>query len=345
MLSVIVGTLVVFTVLTGGGYVWWSAADPAMTCNRCHEINPSYSSWAMSAHREVACHNCHGTALSNGWHSVKEKARMVFVHYGREVTSEDIALNELQIQEAVERCRNCHNTEYTLWNSGGHSATYADIFLDEAHNTTEQLNFDCLRCHGMFFEGTIQEVAAPLDTIGPWRLVEEDLAGRAVMPCMACHKIHSEGMPTQQPDHSKPEDIFYSRMKVNETIGLYSRHEKMHFQLEHLPTPVMLNHGDTVKNPDDPVYRLCVQCHAPSVWHRAGEGDDRTPTGVHEGISCAACHEPHSNYQGNSCDTCHPAISNCNLDVRTMNTSFASAVSKHNIHSVACTDCHDERPL
>jgi hypothetical protein len=85
-----------------------------------------------------------------------------------------------------------------------------------------------------------------------------------------------------------------------------------------------------------------VQCHAPSVWHQAGSHDDKTPVGVHEGLSCRACHEPHSNFQRNSCNKCHPAISNCNLDVKTMNTSYFSPSSEHDIHSVACIDCHKE---
>jgi hypothetical protein len=342
MLSVAVGTLVVLTVLTGGGYVWWSTADPVVTCNRCHEINPSYSTWAMSAHREVACHSCHGTALSNGWHSLKEKSNMVFTHFGQNVHSEDIRLSEQQILETIQRCRDCHISQYSFWQSGGHSATYADIFLNETHNTTEQLNFDCLRCHGMFNPGTIEDVVRPLDVEGPWKLLDDAIADHHVIPCMTCHEIHSEGEPTTMPDHSKPDSIFYTRTMANETVGFYSRHEKTHFKLADLPTPIMLNHGDTIKTPGDPVYRLCVQCHAPSVWHQAGEGDDRTPTGVHEGIGCASCHEPHSNYQGNSCDTCHPAISNCNLDVRSMNTSFAFASSENNIHSVACSNCHQD---
>jgi len=54
-----------------------------------------------------------------------------------------------------------------------------------------------------------------------------------------------------------------------------------------------------------------------------------TPRGVHEGISCLAC---------------HPAVSSCNLDVMEMNTSYKSRESPNNIHSMECPDCHDPIP-
>ena len=340
LVLVAAGFLIMITMY--GGYKKWNASNPEKTCNSCHEISPSYNTWAASAHRGIKCDNCHGTALSNGWHSLSEKVNMVFSHYSEEMLHENIGLSEAQRLETMERCRNCHQTEYFMWNSSGHSASYSDIFLNETHNKTEQLNFDCLRCHGMFYEGTINDLVTPLSVEGPWSLIDEEKADQATILCMTCHKVHSEGQPSTAPDHSSPDSIFYARVKENKTVGFYSRHELMHFPLEQLPRPVILNQEDTVKTPDDPVYKLCVQCHAPSVWHQAGSHDDHTPVGVHEGISCATCHEKHSNFQRNSCDKCHPAISNCNLDVKAMNTSYYSASSPNNIHFVACSDCHDD---
>jgi hypothetical protein len=342
VLLISIAVILVILLSSGSGYVWWTSAHPDKTCNNCHEISPSYDTWAASAHREIRCDQCHGTALSNGWHSIKEKTNMVFTHYTEKMVHEDILLDEAQILETMEECRNCHQSEYAMWSSSGHSAAYSDIFLDEVHNTTEQLNFDCLRCHGMFYEGTIKDLVEPISKEGPWSLLKPQKANQATIPCMACHKIHVEGQPVTKPDYSTPDGIFYSRLLENNTVGLYSRHEKTHFSLEHLPTPVMLDGKDTVIVPQDPVYRLCVQCHAPSVWHQVGTHDDNTPVGVHEGISCATCHEKHSNAQRNSCDKCHPMISNCNLDVKTMNTTFSLPSSPNDIHSVRCVDCHEE---
>lgn len=339
-------TVILFflVIVLGISYTGWNAANPERTCASCHEITPAHTTWSASAHRNISCFKCHGTALENGWHSFSEKARMVVRHVQNKPHPDDIRMTEMQMLETMQRCIDCHQQEHANWLAGGHSATYADILLHEEHNTTEQLNFDCLRCHGMFNEGTILDLVEPISIEGPWNLKDEKIASLPAMPCMSCHQIHSQGEPAKRPDYSIPGTISYSRKLDNNSIAFYVRNEKMHFDLSNLPTPVILEGADTVQTPVDPVYRLCVQCHAPSVWHQAGSHDDRTPTGVHEGLSCRACHEPHSNYQRNSCDNCHPGISNCNLDVKTMNTSYFSPSSPHNIHSVACNDCHyDER--
>jgi len=335
-------TVLVVLLAFGGSYTYWSVAPPEKTCASCHEISSSVQSMGNSAHSQISCFECHGTAFSNGLHSLSEKSQMIFWHLKSKPYADDIRMSEAQYLETMERCTKCHQTEYTAWKASGHSAHYAAIFLDEKHNTTEQLNFDCLRCHGMFYEKTIKELVEPIAVKGPWRLKNQSKTHQPTIPCMACHKIHSPGSPVQSPDYIIPNNIFYGRNLKNNSVGFYSRHEKIHFMLSQLPTPIMLNGNDTVKIPVDPVYRLCVQCHAPSVWHQAGNGDDRTPRGVHEGISCTACHERHSNNQRNSCMKCHPAISNCNFDVEAMNTTYANPASPHDIHSVTCKDCHPD---
>ena len=335
--------LVFLMILLGGSYTYWNKANPEKTCASCHEINPSHDTWAKSAHSEISCFKCHGTALENGIHSLKKKANMVFTHVKSTPYRDEVRMTEDQILETMMRCKNCHENEYSNWLASGHSATYSDIFLDEKHNTTEQLNYDCLRCHGMFYEGTTDDLVEPISIEGPWNIKDKSHKNLATIPCLTCHKIHSPGTPAVRPDYANPNHIFYGRGMQNNSIGLYNRHEKMHFDLANLPTPTILNGIDTVQAPTDPVYRLCIQCHAPSVWHQIGSSDDRTPTGVHEGLSCRACHEPHSNYQRNSCDKCHSEKSkNCKLDVRTMNTTYISPESENDIHRVACKDCHDD---
>ena len=325
----------------GGFYTYWNTASPERTCASCHEIQSAVHSFSQSSHRNLGCKGCHGTALSNGFHSMKEKVMMV-VNHVREGRVEDIRMNEVQMLGVMEKCKECHASEFANWKSGGHSATYKDIFLNETHNKTEQLNFDCLRCHGMFFEGKTNDLVGPIDTEGPWLLKDSEKAVLPVIPCLACHQIHNEGEISKSPEFSVPKDIFYKRMVHGKSIAFYNRYEKLHFDLADLPSPVILNGTDTVKTPKDQSYRLCVQCHAPSVWHQAGSSDDRTPTGVHDGLSCVACHLPHSNDARSSCKTCHPAISNCGLDVTVMNTTFANPNSPNNIHSVSCTNCHHD---
>jgi hypothetical protein len=73
---------------------------------------------------------------------------------------------------------------------------------------------------------------------------------------------------------------------------------------------------------------------------KVGSGDDRTTAGVHEGLSCFACHQGHGQKTRASCATCHPQLSNCGVNVEMMDTTFKSAQSPHNIHFVKCVDCH-----
>jgi hypothetical protein len=240
----------------------------------------------------------------------------------------------------MNNCKRCHASEFANWKSGGHSASYKDIFLNQTHNKTEQLNFDCLRCHGMYYEGSTHDLVGPMDTKGPWVMKDLEKTEQPVIPCLACHQIHIKGLPSKLPDHSDPAAIFYGNKKLENNLSFYDRHEKVNVASIMLPKLKLVNGLKSVKVSDDYKMRNCIQCHAPNGAHEAGTSDDRTPRGVHEGLSCMACHEPHSNDARNSCIKCHPAISNCNLDVMTMNTTYSNPKSSNNIHWVSCTDCH-----
>jgi hypothetical protein len=345
----IVLVLIILLVGIYGGYATWNSAHPQQTCASCHEINPSFHTWEASAHRNIKCDECHGTALSNGWHSLKEKGNMVLTHFTGNTRSSDIRMNEDQLMETMKNCMRCHQTEYTKWLSGGHSSSYARIFLNEAHNKMEQPYWDCLRCHGMFYDGTIYDLLEPVSTQGPWKLKDERVAHRPVVPCFACHQIHSDNEPIGvQWSWDDREETIQKRKEMtsnrNPAPQLYSRADKMYLRADQLPSPAMNYNGKIVHTSGNPNQRLCIQCHAPNFRYISGSEDDRTPRGVHEGLSCMSCHEVHSNNASRSCISCHPAISNCGLDVTTMNTSFFDRTSKNNIHFVSCEDCHGTDP-
>jgi hypothetical protein len=102
-----------------------------------------------------------------------------------------------------------------------------------------------------------------------------------------------------------------------------------------------MREGDRpVKMSPDRRQALCYQCHAPRAGNQVYSGDDRTPVGVHEGLSCLACHAKHGLATRASCTGCHPRLSNCGIDVEKMDTSFKSPDSPHDVHRVACLDCH-----
>jgi len=324
-----------------GGLGYFHYGPPEKTCLACHEIQASYDHWAVSSHRAIPCKECHGGTLSSGLHGLRRNAGRAWAHFAGGA-GETMRLSEQQLADMTEACRACHQSEYSNWLAGGHSVFYAAIFLDETFNKTNPPTADCLRCHGMFFEGTIADVVAPISVGGPWRLVNSQLAARPAIPCLACHHVHTSGTVATPPYYPEPRTIHSKRAGEMAKVDFYDRREKAYFAAEELPVARIRAAGKPVAVSPDPRQRVCVQCHAPESSLEAGTADDRTPCGVHEGLSCTACHEPHSNDARWSCAGCHPALSNCGLDVEKMDTTYRSPDSKHNIHFVACTDCHPE---
>lgn len=350
----IAGTPIALLFLFFLGYSAWNSASPERSCGSCHEIVPSMEIWQRSAHREVGCSDCHGTALGNGFHSLKEKGSMLVSHLksGNDPIPPEPGLNEEGVLEVMQACVKCHRDEHEAWKASGHAASYADIFLDERHNSMERPYPDCFRCHGMYYDGTIADLVEPISTSGPWKLKDESKATDPVIPCLSCHPIHMENLPMNEATaFDDPDAIYYERSERHSLAGLYLRSDKMHLRSDLLPKPVMHQPGmahqedGEVLVSDDPLQRLCMQCHAPNWAHEVGTEDDHTPSGVHEGISCRACHRGHSNDPRKACLTCHPALSNCGQDVMQMNTTYRDRESPNDIHRMTCTNCHDPIPL
>ena len=340
---VLVVVFLVCSFLGGVGYFEFS--PPEKTCVSCHEIEVSHASWTNSAHRNVSCKACHGGS-ADSLHALKENGKRVFFHLTAK-RHDDIRLTEEQTLRMVNNCRSCHEKEYAYWKSGGHGVTYADIFLDEKHNKTEQMAEDCFRCHAMFNKDRISDVVTPLNIKGPWKLLKPEMADQPVIPCQACHNMHAAGTPftllSKYRDKAEADgSATNAPCARRETIAFYVRQEKCSFPIDDLCVPRIVDGDRIVKVSTDPRQRLCTQCHAPDAYGHAGSSDDRTPAGVHEGISCAACHKPHSNDARGSCVTCHPRFSSCGLDVTTMDTTCRSRRSPNNIHRMKCIDCHKD---
>jgi hypothetical protein len=307
-------------------------------CARCHEIRPMVDSWSSSTHRSVPCSGCHGRSLSSDLRMYVKNAERVWLH-ARGHAPEQIHVRQADVAPLLERCRGCHAQEYGAWRSGPHAATYARLFLDAAHNRTERLMDDCLRCHGMYFDGGIESLVAPIDRTGPWRLRGAALESAPAIPCLACHEIHRQGEPLAPRVVPSPRPA--ASEEINRpSLAFYDRRALDHVPASALPLPQMRSAGRVVRISPDRRQALCYQCHAPRAEAQVFSGDDRTPTGVHEGLSCLACHRGHDQLTRASCAGCHPRLSNCGLDVETMDTTFRSPGSPHDVHSVACADCH-----
>lgn len=306
----------------GGGLAYFHFSNPKNTCASCHEMTGNHAQWSNSAHRSVHCRDCHGGSLTLDVHAIGSHLNRVVRHFTRE-DSEPIHIDETQVLELQRSCRTCHPQAYAEWQSSRHATTYARIFLDASHNRIEPPANDCLRCHGMFLDGDVTSLVTPLDTAGPWTLKDPRKANQPAIPCLACHQVHA---PSAE----------------NLPAGFYNRRETAHVSADRLPVPEIHENGRAVKVSRDPRQRGCMQCHAAEASHQLGSSDDRTPSGVHEGLSCLDCHRPHSGSPRASCSACHPADSNCGLDVEKMDTTFLSSGSTHDIHRVRCVDCHRE---
>jgi hypothetical protein len=309
-----------------GSLAWFHFGNPGNTCASCHEMAGVHSAWSQSSHRTLHCRQCHGGSLTLDVHALRAHVHRVTQHFMRS-PDQPVRLKERDVLALQEACRGCHPRSFADWQSGRHSATYGRLFLSAAHNQNEQLASDCLRCHGMYFDGYIEDLVAPLSTTGPWALKDPAKAGQPAIPCLACHQVHAPAAARLQ------------------SAALYVRREQASISVDSLPITPMVQGDHPVKVSSDARQRLCAQCHAPNAFREQGSRMDRTPSGVHEGLSCLDCHAAHSNSAQASCAACHPTDSHCGLDVERMDTTFLSAGSKHNIHFVACADCHNgQRP-
>jgi hypothetical protein len=307
-------------------------------CTRCHEMNSSYGEWHASSHRGVACTQCHGGALTLDASFHMNNAGRVYQHLKGDLP-EEVRLRNLDVQAMVGRCQGCHRQEFADWQAGPHSATYSRIFLDKKQNTANLLMDDCLRCHGMHFEGGIRDLVAPVDRNGPWSIRPAGLAQKPAIPCLGCHQIHRQGPPLEKRDVEGR--VPGPSQELNRpSVAMFDRRTQRHVPVDRLSLPAIREGARPVKVSPDQRQALCYQCHAPDATLQVGSGDDRTSVGVHEGLSCLACHLKHGQKTRASCANCHPRLSNCGIDVEKMDTTFRSQDSKHNVHWVKCADCH-----
>lgn len=301
-LAYIIAIAALCALIAFAGYSTWNAADPEYTCAQCHEIKPTHDKWKDSAHAEVSCVECHGTAISNGIHSLKEKIGMVVSHFTKDVKNSEIELTESQRLDIMKRCASCHESEYNQWKSGAHSTTYANIFEDKVHNSQEKPYWDCLRCHGMFYGGNIHDLMDLNGECADWKIRDPNQRGLPAIPCMACHQIHLKKPKIPAFENSGKSAI--PACPIPKT-SFYSRADKAHFRTDKLGEVKRYLGEKEVEVAQDPNSKLCYNCHSPNWMRQARTSDDRTPVGAHEGMGCVVCHSPHSNSAAESCAKCH----------------------------------------
>ena len=298
---------VIFVLIVIGSYMTWNRLDPVYTCARCHEISPSHEKWTSSAHAEVNCIECHGTALSNGLSSLSDKAGMVYHHFTKDQYNDDIHLTEKQALEISDNCAKCHRAEHAGWLAGGHAVNYKEIYMDSVHNEMEKPYWDCLRCHGMFYDGNIHDLMSLDGDYTEWKIKDKKQESLPTVPCLSCHQMHTPNPVSER--YVSMINSIRATTERNPKTALYIRSEKKHLRSDLLTKMTMVDeNGQPQVTAGDPATLLCQQCHAPDYARHIGSQDDRSVTGVHAGISCIACHNPHSGETKQSCLLCHPSL-------------------------------------
>ena len=151
-----------------GSLGYFHFGDPRNTCASCHEMTAVHSAWSSSAHASVHCRNCHGGSLTLDVHALRAHVNRVVQHFSGNRRQADPADARGTFSPCTMPARPCHARTFADWKASRHSATYADIFLDADHNKAEQLAPDCLRCHGMFYDGPHRRPGGPARrTTGP----------------------------------------------------------------------------------------------------------------------------------------------------------------------------------
>ncbi|MGA9672106.1 MAG: multiheme c-type cytochrome [Terracidiphilus sp.] len=338
--SIVIGSMAVLAVTGSFGASYYYTTEHGRGCASCHEMAEYVSAVHSSLHRNQNCMDCHEASLAT-------KLRHIRVHLMGN-WPEEIRLRDVDVVQMTTKCQNCHQHEYASWQAGPHSATYGEIFTNAAHNGKRALMNDCFRCHGMHYNGSVRDLVQPQSTQGPWRIVRAGFADQPTMPCQTCHWVHRTSAIQAKPNAR----ISVAAAPIQDSLAFFDRRESMHFAAASLSLPQLHDGARLVKVSQDPRQGICYQCHAPRIpetgtsaalnaWGtQVGSGDDRTPMGVHEGISCFSCHNGHNENARASCKTCHPQMSHCGLDVEKMDTTFVCASSAHNIHWVKCVDCH-----
>ncbi len=223
-------------------------------------------------------------------------------------------------------CKACHPKEYTDWSESGHAMTLSAQLLNKDHDSSEQLDQTCVKCHSPEL-GTVKigNIVGPLDMKGPWKLVGQyaSLGNTPSIPCLACHQPHTVKPAGLLPGEDfGDESTFYRGVPAPQVTNL-----KIYdaFAQKYIDPPTIapvMNGGQAVPIDQSLSNRLCSTCHGtdmaesnlfqPNVPatgdNSLGSGDNRTPTGAHQGIACVTCHMvggSHTFNPMNSCSQCH----------------------------------------
>ncbi len=245
-------------------------------------------------------------------------------------------------------CQACHPREWNEWSRSGHAMTLSAQLLNSDHDSSEQLDQTCVKCHSPELGATpIGNIVQPLDTKGPWHLVGQfaNLGDMYSIPCLACHQAHGAKPSGLLPGMDfADESTFYRNVTAPQVSNLYIYDAFAQKHVDPQPIAPVMNGDQAIPVNDTRPNRVCYTCHAteraesnlfepntpPSGDNGVSTGDDRTLMGVHQGLQCVDCHMPGGSHTFNpmsSCSQCHSVGSTAGaLDyVTSVRTSYTDA--------------------
>ena len=103
--------VIVFVILLLPGASLYYSYSGGKSCTKCHEIWQPYRDWHESAHRNIACSECHGDVmtLDAGFHL--KNIRQLAAHIRGKIP-EQVRLKTDDVLKIEKRCAKCHREEY-----------------------------------------------------------------------------------------------------------------------------------------------------------------------------------------------------------------------------------------
>jgi len=153
----------VLVILCIPGASLYYEASGGRACARCHEIWQLYADWHTSAHRNIKCTECHGHVftLDAGFHL--NNMRRVFTHLQGDARN-GFASGSGTFPRSWPIARDAPAGIRRLAGRTARRFRIGTSFLTRHSTRKNILMDDCLRCHGMHFEGSIRELVQPITT-------------------------------------------------------------------------------------------------------------------------------------------------------------------------------------
>ncbi len=126
------------SVMTVGGVVALKWTETAGFCGRCHTMGPELKAYAMSAHREVPCAECHVAPGVTGWvkakmTGTKQLFQVITGSFPKPIPPPDHA----SLPSVKDTCMRCHSLEEITEGGGPLKVVFRPRYREDQSNTRE----------------------------------------------------------------------------------------------------------------------------------------------------------------------------------------------------------------